>query len=246
MITLENLQGHWRRDWIRAPEFEDTKTRVHWMQAGALFADLRVPLDRPDVTGMTCLADMGPSSLGVLMQAEGFAGHITVQDSKCTWHRQINWHGVPEQSDIGLMSFDVAGGLIEDGVLAEYRELWQAVPHQKLRGTRVSCGEMSGVLIENDDVFLFGIGAEPRGTSTDLIAELASGTVEIAALQYHFASAYVLGSWENGLGTGALSTNPFYEGQVVLERRKGLVWQSVAFDGHCRTQPLLLGQCHQR
>jgi len=241
LITQRDLQGHWQRDWIKASGFEDTTTRVHWLQAGALFADLRIPLDRPDIAGLSCLADLDAPALRRLMNAEGFAGDITVADSKCTWHRRINWHGVPEQSDIGLMSFDDAGGLIEDGVLAEYRELWQAVPRPPLRSAKVSCGTMSGILIENDTVFLLGIGPDPSGTTQDLITELDSDTAENAALHQHFASVYVLGRWDGGLGIGELSTNPFYEGQVTLERDNSLLWHSIAFTGERSTQPLLLG-----
>ncbi|MDF1728619.1 MAG: hypothetical protein P1U53_12810, partial [Sulfitobacter sp.] len=109
MITQGDLQGHWRRDWIKAPGFEDHTTRVHWLQAGALFADLRIPLERPDISGHAALADLSSAALRRLMQAEGFAGHITVDKSKCTWHREINWHGVPGQADVGLMSFDETG-----------------------------------------------------------------------------------------------------------------------------------------
>lgn len=238
MITIGDLQGHWRRDWIKAPEFEDATTRVNWLQAGTLFGDLRIPMDRPDTAGLTCLADMTPAALRALMEAEGFAGHITVVDEKCTWHRQINWHGVPEQSDIGLMSFDDAGGLIEDGVLAEYRELWQRLPQPDLRSRALRCGDLSGVVIENDAMFMLAIGGEPRGTTSALIQALDKGTAQTAALHAHFASTYVLGRWHGAQGIAALSTNPFCEGQVVLERAESLLWHSMAFDGHRAVQPL--------
>ena len=231
MITEDHLQGHWKRDWIKAPGFEDATTRVHWLQAGSLFADLRIPLERPDLTGLSCLAELDQSALRRLMDAEGFAGHITVADSKCTWHRQINWHGVPGQADIGLMSFDKTGGLIEDGVLAEYRELWQSASQSPLRGAEVSCGEMTGVLIENEEIFLLGIAPNPLGTTHDLIAKLDMGIAEVTALQPQFASEYVLGTWDGASGIGMLSTNPFQEGQVVVERGDGLFWHSLSFDG---------------
>ena len=239
MITQEDLQGHWQRDWIKAQGFEDHTTRVHWMQAGALFVDLRIPSERPDLTGISCLADMTPPELRALMDAEGFAGHITVEDSTCTWHRQINWHGVPGQADTGLMSFDNKGGLIEDGVLAEYRELWQAVPQPALRGARVRCGERAGVLIENDVVFLLGMGPLPEGNTADLMAALDDGQLDISALQRHFDGAYVLGRWDGPLGTAVLSTNPFYEGKVALERGAKLVWHALSFDGESSAEPLV-------
>jgi hypothetical protein len=239
LISCDHLQGHWQRDWIKAPGFEDGSTCVHWLQSGALFADLRIPLKRPNAAGLSCLADFDASALLVLMKAEGFAGHITVEDGKCTWHRQINWHGVPEQSDIGLMSFDDAGCLIEDGVLAEYRELWQAMPQPILRSTKVNCGVMSGVLIENDAVFVLAIGPIPSGNTQDLTAALESGIVKVPALNQHFSSAYVLGRWDGAHGIAELSTNPFYEGHVALERVDNLIWHSVAFDGQQNAQRLV-------
>lgn len=232
MITQDDLQGHWQREWIVAPGFEDRTTRVHWLQAGSLFADLRIPLERPDLAGSSCLADLTPAALRVLMDAEGFGGHITVEDKKCTWHREINWHGVPDQPDVGLMSFDDTGGLIEDGVLIEYRELWQTVPQPPLSATKVRCGAMKGILIESDTEFLLGIGPVPSGPRN-------VDTTEGAALQLHFASAYIWGKWDGAQGIATLATNPFYEGQVAIERGEHLVWHSVAFDGTREVRPLM-------
>lgn len=183
------------------------------------------------MTGLSCLAELDPTALRDLINAEGFAGQITVKESQCTWHRSINWHGVPAQSDIGLMSFDASGGLVEDGVLAEYRELWQSIPQARLRGAKIRFDEMTGFLIENGDIFLLAIGPNPNGTSGDLIAALNGGTADIAALQQHFTSEYVLGTWDGPLGIADLSTNPFREGQVTLERANDLVWHSISFDG---------------
>jgi len=230
LITQDRLQGHWRRDWIKAPGFEDHTTRVHWMQAGELFADLRIPLVRPDVAGLSCLADLPQSALASLLASEGFAGHITVENSQCTWHRAINWHGVPGQADTGLMSLSDEG-LIEDGVHAEYRELWQAELGLALRGTRLRCGDMTGVLIENDDVFLLGIGPRPEGTTQPLLEDLAQGRTDADTLKDLFESEYVMGRWNGPLGTAQLSTNPFQEGAVVMERAAGYIWHARAWDG---------------
>ena len=240
MIRIDDLQGHWRRDWYKSPLGNDTETRVHWLQVGTIFADLRIPVERPDTTERTCLADFDQSELLMLMGADGFAGHITVEDDKCTWHPEINWHGVPEEPDIGFMSFDSDGGLFEEGVLANYSELWQLVPQAPLRALKVSCESMTGVLIENDDLFLLGIGPHPTGTSADLIKDLERRSAVTADLQSHFASEYVFGTWEGTHGIATLSTNPFHEGQVALERGEGRLWHSLDFDGTARKVPLRL------
>lgn len=231
MITQSDLQGHWQRDWIKAPGFEDHTTRVHWMQAGALFADLRIPLVRPNVQDLSCLGDLPLPALKPLLAAEGFAGQIGVENSQCTWHRRVNWQGVPGQPDVGLMSFDAQGGLIEDGVHAEYRELWQQMPQPQLRAVAVRSDEMTGVLIENDDVFLLGIGPHPEGSSEALQMALDDGTAQAADLCRQFESAYVMGTWDGPLGIARLSTNPLHEGQVALERNAGFTWHALAFDG---------------
>lgn len=237
MIDEDDLQGHWQRDWIKAPGFEDHTTRVHWMQAGALFADIRVQQDRPDLTGRHCLADLTQAELSALMAAEGFAGTITVADNSCTWRREINWHGVPEVDDIGLMSFQDAA-LIEEGVLADYSEQWQRQPTAPLRGHRLDFGDQRGVLIENDSIFLVAVGPPPSGTSVALEQALKSGDASDAAMRAHFASTYCLGRWQGTEGRATLSTNPFCEGKVVVTRTPALQWHAVSFDGETSAHPL--------
>ncbi|MYM56304.1 hypothetical protein [Thalassovita mangrovi] len=231
MITEADLQAHWRRDWIKAPGFEDATTRVHWMQCGALYADLRIPADRPDLSGAAALADLDPPALRVLMQAEGFAGTITVADSICTWDRLINWHGVPDGVDSGLMFFDDKGGLIEDGVDAEYRELWQRMPDAPSEAFRVTCDGMEGVLVSSGTGFLFGLGVPGAPSTKPLIAALEEGRVP-AGLTEHFGTVYALGHWDGDDGIADLCTNPFLETRPVLRRSgQGITFETVDFNG---------------
>ncbi len=231
MIGEAQLQGHWRRDWIRAPGLEDTTTRVHWLQAGALYADIRVPLDRPDLAGATCLADLPAAALLALMRAEGFAGTISVEDGVCTWARAINWHGTPQAVDAGRMSFDADGTLVEDGVHARYRELWRHVPGQALSATRIAAGDLAGVLVRTEDIFLLALG-DPAAPPTAPLADALAHGERPASLARHFATGYALGHWEGALGVADLSTNPFEEGTPVLERHgTGLRWLGQTFHG---------------
>ena len=124
MITQADIQGHWVRNWIKAPGFEDHSTRVHWMQAGGLYADIRIPADRPDLSGASSLSALSPDHLLSLGQAEGFAGHVTLDGDHCTWEREINFHGTPDSLDVGAIHFDAQGSMIETGVHADYSELW--------------------------------------------------------------------------------------------------------------------------
>ena len=150
MITTDDIQGHWQRLWLEAPGFKDKTTRVHWMQAGDIYADVRVPLERPDVSGLNSLADLPARDLHILAQAEGFAGHTKVENSVCTWERTINWHGATDAIDAGELSFDTAGRLIEAGVHANYTELWERWPAGHIEGLELS-GEGVG---ENSDLSL--------------------------------------------------------------------------------------------
>lgn len=222
MITTADLQGHWRRDWIKAPEFDDTTTRVHWLQAGALFADLRVPADLPALQG-GCLADLDAATLQSLLRVEGFAGEITVTDGQCTWHRAINWQGALARPDVGAMWFD-GDVLIEDGVHANYREAWLAEPTAPLRGHRIAWGDMTGVLVESDDCFLLGIGPVPMDRSP----------------QETFASFYALGTWDGVQGIAELATDPFATGKPVLDRANdSFVWHAPLFTGGTEARPLM-------
>lgn len=235
MIAQADLQGHWRRDWIRAPGFEDGSTRVHWMQAGTLFADLRIPMERPIADGREALCEFSQPELEQLLGAEGFAGEISLKENRCTWHRELNWHGVPENEDTGRMTFE-DGALMEDGVHADYRERWLPEPIGTLRGYRISAGPESGIMIENDQIFLFGIGARPKGNSKGLINALTAGTAEKTQLQQHFESQFCFGIWDGDEGIATLSTNPFCEGQPVVKKGKKVEITLTDYEGFLRTR----------
>lgn len=222
MIKTADLRGHWRRDWIKAPDFEDTTTRVHWLQAGMLFADLRVPADLPALQG-GCLADLDAAALQSLLRIEGFAGEITVAQGQCTWHRTINWQGALARPDVGAMWFD-GDVLIEDGVHADYREAWLKQPTAPLRGHRIAWGGMTGVLVESDDRFLLGIGLAPMDRP----------------VRDTFTSFYALGTWDGARGIAELATDPFAMGKPVLDRANdSFVWHAPLFTGGIESRPLM-------
>ena len=243
MIGLGDLQGHWRRVWIKAPGFEDHDTRVNWMQSGTLYADLRVPAERPSLIGARALSDLDPATLRGLMRAEGFAGSIALEGDICTWARDINWHGVPQGVDAGRMWFNADGDLIEDGVHAEYAELWQRAPEAPVGASRVAAGDLTGVFVRSDTRFLIGLGQPGARSSADLVEALERGE-RPEAVEAHFASHYVLGHWDGVLGIADLATNPFLEGRAVLERSAGggMVWRGVDFFGRECAEPLVVNR----
>jgi hypothetical protein len=238
VITEADLQGHWRRNWLRAPGVEDTTTRVHWVQAGPWCADIRVPLLRPALDA-AALSAMAPGDLAVLLSAQGFAGRTTLAGDTCTWHRDWNWHGFPCPVDAGTLWFDPAGRLIEDGVHADYREEWQAVPGGAWAAMSAEAAGISGLLIASDTQFLLGLGQREAPAFPALAAALREGTATAAEAEAAFASVYVMGHWQGSAGIADLSTQPFCEGQAVL-RRDGATARLTLPDFHGRMQEQIL------
>lgn len=231
MITADHLQGHWQRHWIKAPGFEDHDTKVHWMQAGMVFADLRIPAGLPYLGGATCLADLPAATLAELGAAEGFAGTTTLEDDRCTWHRAINWQGVPEGADVGQISFDDKGRMIETGVLANYTELWAQQAKAPPRALQFSDGTYDGVLVICGALGVLGIDHAGKAPTAPLRAALREGVIlpeAVDAFDGIFALVRVTGE----ALIAELATNPFQQGECVLSLTEGgAVWHKEGFDG---------------
>ncbi len=231
MIKLADIQGHWVRRWIKAPGFEDHTTLVHWMQAGPVYADVRVPLVRPLVSGQPALSHVPPQGLLTLLQGEGFAGRVTLKDSQCTWHRHINWHGKPDTLDMGHIAFDDESRMIETGVHADYTELWQQLPSQEHRSLEFSGGGYAGFMVSNGPQFVLGIGKPDKPSTKQDLATLEAGAIP-QGIDSLFDGIHALGHMAGTTGTATLATNPFYEGQTVITlTQKGAIWHRIGFDG---------------
>lgn len=231
MITLHDVQGHWVRDWIKTPGIEDHTTRVHWMQAGWEYADVRVPLERPDLGSACCLAELNPPTLLALTQAEGFAGHVTLDKDTCTWHRQVNWHGVPDASDVGKISFDAQGRMIEAGVLAEYTELWEQHATAETEALRFADDIYSGLLVMSGDAAVVGIGRATKPVSKPVLEALKAGSVTENA-HIFFDGLHALCQISGTVLTATLATNPFVEGTHILTVcNDNVTWHQTGFSG---------------
>ncbi len=231
MINLSDIQGHWVRDWIKAVSFEDHTTRVHWMQAGLDYADVRIPLERPDLGTARCLADLDAAALLALAQAEGFAGHVTLEGDNCTWHRDVNWHGTPDAPDVGEISFDAQGCMIEAGVLADYTELWELHASEVTMALRFGDGTYSGLLVMAEEVGVVGIGRATKPASKPILENLKAGDVPEDAYRL-FGGIHALCQISDGSVTATLATNPFVEGTPILALNNDAVtWHQTGFDG---------------
>jgi hypothetical protein len=92
----------------------DTDTEVWWLQTGSLYADLRQP---------PAPADKRATPQQLALQ-QGFAGELEVQGEVLTWHRWLDFQPPSGIADVGRVHFE-NGQLIEEGVLASYREVWE-------------------------------------------------------------------------------------------------------------------------
>lgn len=231
MIRVADIQGHWVRRWIKAPGFEDHATRVHWMQAGETYADVRIPLERPDQGAATCPADLPAAALYALAQAEGFAGHVTLDGDACTWHRSVNWHGTPEGADVGRIDFDADGRMIETGVLADYTELWEQTAKTATRAIRFASEDYAGVLVSEDGIGVLGIGRTSTPTTAPLVRELQHVAIPhgVDAL---FDGLHALCAIRDGQAIAMLATNPFVERQQCLSLKDdAVIWHKSDFGG---------------
>lgn len=230
-MKLEDIQGHWSRTWIKAPGFEDHTTRVDWMQSGEIYADVRVPLERPNIASKAALSELSADELLLLARAEGFAGSVSLEGKKCTWHRDINWHGQPEGNDIGAISFDAEGRMIEAGVEADYTELWETAGTNQTDAMTFGDDAITGYLVTVGEAFVLGIGQRGAPATGPIIQALQAGEVppDVGEL---FANAHAFGVWEGTQAIAQRATNPFYEGHIILSKNADSVtWHSISFNG---------------
>lgn len=238
-MTPADLQGLWRRRWLRADGTEDATTRVFWAQAGEVFADIRIPAARPDLSEARCLADLETADLLALTRAEGFAGTINLEGDICTWTREIDWHGPSETVDAGRLSYR-DGDLHEAGVHADYAELWTR-RGQSATAIRVAPYGRTGIYVFSDVWFLLALDASQAARDKAVLEAMQRGErpPEISA---YFASEYTFGLWsrDGRDGIATLSTNPFRERTPVLRRTPGEAPMLISegFDGARVVTPL--------
>ena len=145
------VQGLWQRTLLAVPAsahspqtaaptdlLRDTSTRVYWLQTPLWHADIRVPAQRPDFSGVASLAECSEAQLRWLLGQQGFAGVTTVEGDICRWHRRIDL-AASLSADIGRLVFDDEG-LQEWGVESDYFERWVPVGGAGLAGTGEAIG----------------------------------------------------------------------------------------------------------
>jgi len=205
--------GLWRRREISFPDGRrDTTTRVFWLQGPRLFADLRVPADRPNVADARGFADYSGTALLGLAAMQGFAGRFEIDGGTCRWLRELDYHppgGLPDEA-----LFRIEGDiLVETGIHAAYEEIWQRETPLGAALAAFRPVEGKGLLVLAGDHFILveERRAElPEAPSLAALIEADAGTPP-AAERLGMLIAY--GRIEQGWSV-ELSTFPWLEGKT--------------------------------
>jgi len=126
----DSYRGVWRRSLLQTPQGSDSGTLVYWLQTPRWHADLRLPADRPDFSGVSCLEDCDDAQLAWLATQQGFCGVTQVDGDICTWHRRMDFQPANGKRDIGRMAFD-GERAVESGIEADYLEVWELLPQSR-------------------------------------------------------------------------------------------------------------------
>lgn len=220
----------WRRDYLySAEEGEDTSTHVYWMQSGLLFADIRVPSNRPDFSGVTSLADCSDEQVRWLAAQKGFAGWLDVSGDQdlFQWHRVLDYQPDSSVQDIGRMSVQ-DGYVLEEGLDSDFREHWVRItPEHPGHGAYVleqvagpdSCAvPWRGYLICVGDYFMLAIDRRPDLSRSDSLLSLYQGDIQgLRREGLDMEISFGLIEGERGDYQITLSTHPFREGCLLFD-----------------------------
>ena len=231
-ISLTDITGIWKRDYIRAANHFDDTTLVYWFQSDFYHVDIRIPdnfYHSVNSLGLTAYSQFSDDQLLGLMSAEGFAGTTHVVNNVCTWTRNINYRGKLQGLDAGLLE-KTAEGLVETGIHEAYSELWNLNGYDSPLGSdeqvpngilmEAEYGQQRLFLVYTDTRFALG-----RGRPSDLDNACTSVERLQQALEQNnkYAVAEVL-DMEFCLGTidqcgGVItdSTNPLRVGALAFE-----------------------------
>ena len=224
------VRGVWRRNSMHEESgLIDDTTQVFWVQTPTLFADFRIPADRPDTAGKTSLADYDDNELLQLAHQEGFAGSLRVDGQICRWQRSIDYQPVQPWLDEAAM-FREGDKLIEIGIHDNYLENYTLVDDGDSRFLALNCPEDRRPLVVIGSRFLFARDRTldlPDGAELTYLVAEAEPEKKRALLDCEFSLGQGLDgddSWRINL-----STLPFREGQPLFVASS---WRFDLNDGH--------------
>jgi hypothetical protein len=241
--------GVWRRTLFETASGREELSQVWWLQTPRWHADLRLPVGRPDFSGITCLAECDDVQLAWLATQQGFCGLTQVDGERCTWHRQMDFQPANGNRDLGHMLFD-GERIIETGIEADYREIWQRLPHSQ-GGTAalelvVADGELpprtTRLFVAGDYFVYVRDRRHPLPSATDLTRLIAhaqpsrSQLIEWLNVEISFGRRSGPAPWRIDQ-----STLPFREGQTITQpgaiQRRG---HAIAIEGNNKKRWMIL------
>ena len=152
------LWGVWQRDWIETQGSRSSTLDVHYLQTPSFFGDVRIPLDRPSLSGAHSFADLSDQELHELAQQHGFAGRTTLIGTTATWHHQIDFQPPSGDEDVGRLELLAARRMHEHGLDGSYTEAWRSATDGEGRFLVIQTerdGRPQRLLLVAGDYFVF-------------------------------------------------------------------------------------------
>ena len=213
------FRGGWQRLLYAEPATEpyqqaDTTTQVVWLQGEHWHADLRLPANGPDFSGITCLEECDRYQLEWLSELTAFAGITQIEgerlNSLCTWHRFQDLCPSLER-DVGLLRWIDDTTLEERHPHGRYVEHWQRISGNAAEEV-VRCDEQGH--LRWLQIGEHAIAITPRSATANLTAlfePLSSLTQD--ALRWRTSLCFDYLQHTQGGWQVVLSTHPWRVGQ---------------------------------
>jgi hypothetical protein len=129
-VSLGSVSGIWSRQSVRWPDGqEDNSTRVWWIQANPHFADLRIPISRPNFEGVSTLSECSIAHRDWMSCQHGFSGALNQTSDGWHWMREIDYQHPTAKQDIGTLAFNEVNTSLttERGADEPYTEIWEKI-----------------------------------------------------------------------------------------------------------------------
>jgi hypothetical protein len=152
------LIGVWRCEWIERRGERSSPYLVRYLQTPSFFGDLRLRVDRPDLSRAASFDDLNDADLLVLARQRGFVGVTTVNGTTSTWRHEVDFQPLATKPDIGRLEQTGSGSWFEYALDGSYTELWHSVGSADGRALVIRVergGRLSRTLMVAGDYFYF-------------------------------------------------------------------------------------------
>lgn len=160
------MRGLWTRDWIEVRGVRSSQFAVTYLQTPSLFADMRLPIQRPSFSHAASFADLTDDELLLLAKQRGFTGPVSAVGDTITWQHEIDFQPPNGTPDIGRVQRIGPTQMYEHALDSSYVESWRSVASgdDAFLVVRVEhLGRLEQTLLVAGDYFLY-----VRNRSVDL------------------------------------------------------------------------------